>query len=259
MGQITRTTNPTSLRQIDRLHFVVRVRDDGPEGRVFWIERFDHAAAKLEPDIQMACIAHAGSTEEYVELGAVSDITQARHSIRALATDKPLRFRFIFYKAGESQLVAYTDGVKATAETGNLGSSLVDIEPTSLGGIVWKLVMPEGAGTGEKPNVLVEKEVFPTAISAANHPWFGVLVMPAVMREVAVAIAENPDGLEDQESWLSRWAEFIKVLGVDAPVATEDEEAMTDWADRLVEKFAARGTFRHHLAQAQVEMNGDQR
>jgi len=121
------------------------------------------------------------------------------------------------------------------------------------------LVMPQGAGTGEKPNVLVEKALFPTAHSAANHPWFGVLVMPEVMREVATAIAKNPDGLEDPESWLYRWAEFIKVLGVDAPVTTEDEEAAEDWADRLVEKFAARGTFRHHLAQAEAEMNGDQR
>jgi hypothetical protein len=259
VGQITRTTNPTSLRQIDRVHFVVRVRDDGPEGRVFWIEKFDHSAANLDPVIQLACIAHAGSTEEYVELGTVSGITQDRHSIRGLATDKPLRFRFIFYKAGESQLVAYTDGVRAKAEAGNLGSSLVDIEPTSLGGIVWKLVMPQGLGTGEKPNVLVEKELFPTPLSAANHPWFGVLVMPEVMRQVAMAIAENPDGLEDQESWLYRWAEFIKTLGVDAPVATEDEEATADWADRLVENFSGRGTFRHHFAQAQAEMTGDQR
>lgn len=258
MGQITRTTNPTGLRQVDKRFFVVRVIDDAQYGRHFWLERFDYAAAGLDAEIQFACIAHAGSTEEYVEFGTVSEITQQRHSIRALATDKPLRFRFIFFKKGESQLVAYTDGVRALDEAGNLGSSLVDIEPTSLRGIAWKLDLPTGLDGGDKPNVLVERELFPTAISAATHPWFGVLVMPEVMRQIAMAIADEPDSLDDQTSWMSPWADFIKALEVDAPVISDDDEWKTAWAELVVEKFAAKGVFRHHMAKTQVEMSGDQ-
>ncbi|HYG05398.1 MAG TPA: hypothetical protein VD865_03180 [Stenotrophomonas sp.] len=259
MGQITRTTNPTGLRQIDKKHFVVRVREDGPEGRVFWLDAFDYAAANLDPAVQLGCVAHAGSTEEYFDLGPVSDFSNGHFSLRGLATDQPLKFRFIFNKPGESLLVGYTDGVRALDEAGRLGNSLVDIEPASLHGIAWRLTLPEGAGAGEKPNVLVEKLLFPTAVSAANHPWFGVLVMPEVMRQIAMAIAENPSALDDAESWIAPWADFIAALGVEPPVEFEDDDdaARLDWANDVVGKFVAKGVFKHHMANALTEMEGE--
>jgi hypothetical protein len=259
MGQITRTTNPTGLRQIDRKHFVVRVRDDGPEGRVFWLDGFDHAAAKLDPAVQLGCIAHAGSTEEYFDLGPVSAFSKDHFSLRGIATDKPLKFRFIFNAPGESLLVGYTDGVRALDEAGKLGNSLVDIESVSLQGIAWRLILPEGTGAGEKPIVLVEKTLFPVPVSAANHPWFGVLVMPEVMRQIAMAITENPSALEDSESWIAPWADFIAALGVEPPVNFEgdDDAARSDWANDVVGKFAAKGIFKHHMAKALIDMEGE--
>lgn len=260
MGQITRTTNPTGLKQIDKKHFVVRVKDDSPNGRVFWLDQFDHAAANLEPAVQFSCVAHAGSTEEYFELGSVSAFNKVPMSLRGLATDKPLKFRFIFNHPGESLLIGYTDGVRALDEAGKLGSSLVDIEPANLNGIAWKLVLPEGTGAGEKPNVLVEKALFPTATSAANHPWFGVLVMPEVMRQIAMSIAENPSALDDSESWIAPWADFISALGVEPPVEFEEDDTLAQiaWADEVVAKFAAKGIFRHHMTKAFSEMDGEQ-
>lgn len=260
MGQITRTTNPTGLREIDKKHFVVRTRDDGPDGRTFWLDRFDHVAAGLDSSVQLGCIAHAGSTEEYFDLGSVGNFNSAALSLRSLATDKPLKFRFIFNNPGESLLIGYTDGVRALDEAGNLGSSLVDIEPTSLQGIAWKLVLPEGTGAGEKPNVLVEKSLFPTAASAVNHPWFGVLVMPEVMRQIAMSIAANPSALDDSECWIAPWADFISSLGVEPPVEFEEDDtpAQIAWADEVVCKFAARGIFRHHMTKVIAEMEGEQ-
>ena len=207
----------------------------------------------------MGCIAHAGSTEEYFDLGLLSDFKKAPTSIRAIATDKPLKFRFIFNNPGESLLVGYTDGVRALDEAGNLGSSLVDIEPTSLHGIAWKIVLPEGTGAGEKPNVLVERSLFPTAASAVNHPWFGVLVMPEVMRQIAMAIAKDPEWLDDFETWIAPWAEFITALGVSPPEFEDDDiSAQQVWADEVVLKFATKGIFKHHMAKASVAMEGGQ-
>ena len=260
MGQITRTTNPTGLKQIDKRHFIVRVKDDGPEGRVFWLDHFDFEAAKLDPAVQLGCIAHAGSTEEYFDLGPVSNFVKASSSLRGLATDKPLRFRFIFNMPDESLLIGYTDGVRALDEAGDLGSSLVDIEPTDLRGVAWRLIIAEGTGAGDKPNVLVERTLFPTAMSAANHPWFGVLVMPEVMRQIAMAITENPSALEDPGSWIAPWADFIAALGVDPPGEYEEDDvsARSAWADEVVDKFAAKGIFKYHMNRAQSEMDGEQ-
>lgn len=260
MGQISKTTNPTGLKQIDRKHFVARVKDDGPKGRVFWLEKFDFEAARIDPGVRMACVAHAGATEAYFDLGAVSDFEKSPLSLEGIATDKPLKFRFIFNKPGESLLVGYADGVRAIDEAGNLGSSLVDIEPRKLDGVAWKLVLPEGAGTGDKPNVLVEMSLFPNAASAVNHPWFGVLVMPEVMRQIAMAIAGDADALDDPESWIEPWGAFISAIGVDPPVASDEDDvaARQDWADRVVERFAAKGIYKHHLARVMAEMDGAQ-
>ncbi len=260
MGQITRTTNPTGLRQIEKRHFTVRVKDEGLNGRVFWLERFDFEAAKIDSSVQVGCIAHAGSTEEYFDLGAVSDFKKTPSSLSGIATDKPLKFRFILNESGESLLVGYADGIRALDEAGTLGSSLVDIEPTDLHGGSWKLTLPEGAGAGEKPNVLVERALFPTAISAANHPWFGVLVMPEVMRQIAMAIAENPSAMDDSESWIAPWADFITALGVALPIDDEDDDipAQQAWADEVVSRFVAKSIFKHQMTKVLAEMDGEQ-
>jgi hypothetical protein len=259
MGQITRTTNPTGLKKIDKKHFVVRVKEDGTQGRNFWLESFDFEKAELDPSVQVSCVAHAGSTEEYFELGPVSNFKKTPSSLHGLAADKPLRFRFIFNGPDESLLVGYTDGVRALDDAGNLGSSLVDIEPCDLCGIAWKLIVPEGTGSGEKPNVMVERSLFPTAASAAGHPWFGVLVMPEVMRQIALAIAETPPALDDPESWVSPWADFISALGVEPPIELDDDDSTgrQAWADEVVAKFAAKGIFKHHMAKATAEMDGE--
>jgi hypothetical protein len=260
MGQITRTTNPTGLKQVDKKHFTVRVRENSAEDRVFWLERFDYAAAGFDPLILMGCIAHAGSSEEYIDLGVVSDFNMNPVSLAGIASDRPLKFRFIFNAPGESVLVGYADGVKPLDEAGKLGSSLVDIEPIDLDGVPWKLMLPDGTGTGDKPNVLVDKSLFPTALSAANHPWFGALVMPEVMRQIALAIAEAPDSLDDPDTWISPWAGFIESLAIDPPPDLDASDNLTQqsWADEVVRRFTSKGIFKHHMAKALQEMGGEQ-
>lgn len=220
------------------------------------VERIDYVAAAIEPGTQVACIARAGSTEEYVELGPVESASVKPVGIAHLAADSPLRFRFVFFRQGEPRLVAYCDGVRAEDEAGRLGASLVDIEPADLGGPAWKLVLP-GADAGvEKANLLVERSIFPTAQSAARHPWFGVLVIPEVMRQVASAAAREPDALEDSGSWLSQWGEFLSKLDVDPPVSDMDDIAMGAWVDEVVQRFTANSGYRSSLALARAEMEG---
>lgn len=259
MGQITRTTNPTGLKIIDKKNFVVRVAEDPEEGRVFWVDRFDYAEAKLDPGLELSCVAHAGSTEEYFELGSVSNISTDKFSLRGLVLDQPLRFRFIFNSPGEPLLAGYTDGVQALDESGLLGSSLVDIEPADLGGPTWKLVLPDSAGAGEKPNVLVERSLFPNPASAVRHPWFGVLVMPEVMRQIAMRISETPSALDDSETWISKWAPFLIAIGIQPPVEVEEDDiaAKEAWAAEVITAFAKNGTYRIHLAKAHAEMEGE--
>jgi hypothetical protein len=259
VGQISRTTNPTGLKRLDKKNFVVRIHSD-LGGRSFWVERFDHVACGLSSALKMACVAHAGNTEEYFQLGTAGSFQRQPMGIRDLAADRPLKFRFVFNEPGNPLLVAYADGIRATDESGQLGGSLVDIEPADLGGIAWKLFLPTGLQeVGAKPNVMVERSLFPTAQAAAHSPWFGILVMPEVMRQIASAIAVKPGTLEDGESWPSAWAEFFSKLGVDElPLDAEgDEEAQLNWVESVVAAFGAKGILQHHMERAISEMDGD--
>lgn len=255
MKQISRTTNPTGLHNVDRRHFLVRVSDDAG-GRVFWLERFDHKAAGINAEARIGCVASAGSTEQYFRLGTAGGPERRPRSIDELARDKPLRFRFSFHMPGETRLVGFADGVRPADETGQLGGSLVDIEPCELGGLVWTIQMPTAMdGPGEKPCVQVERTIFPTAQAAVSHPWFVALVMPEVMRRVALLVAEEDGCLENDGTWLSDWAGFFTAMDV-GPSPPEQEE-WPDWAEQVARRFAGSGAMKHQVDRIVAEMNGE--
>lgn len=254
MKQISRRTNPTDLKQIDRKHFTLRVADEAGVGRSFWLERFDHKAAGLPPESRISCIAGAGSTEQYFELGDASAFQRKPAFINELARDKPLRFRFVFNLPGEVRLLGYADGVQPVDEAGNLGGSLVDIQPMDLEGPVWLLELPTVDDPEGKPCLMVERSIFPTAQAAVAHQWFVALVMPEVMRQIAAVIAESIGALDDDGSWMGKWKEYFNSLGMhDAP----DENAPGDWATAAARCFAQGGQLRHQFDRIAAEMQGD--
>lgn len=259
MRQISRTTNPTDLRRIDKKHFVVRSQFGSDGDRTFWVEQFDYLAARVSSSACFACIAHAGSTEEYFPLGTAADFYHGPFDIRRLATNRPLKFRFILHEKDVPLLVAYADGIRAVDESGQLGHSLVDIEPTDLGGIAWKLSLPDCIqDSGAKPNVLVERRLFPTARAAVRSTWFSALVMPEVMRQIATEIAKYPEALDDTEAWPSSWWRFLEDLGIDRPSGDikDSPEAQTSWVDSIIDRFAAKNVVRRVMEAVIAEMEG---
>lgn len=256
MKQISRTTNPTDLRHVDRRHFLLRASDDA-KGRVFWLERFDHKAAGINAEAQIGCVASAGNTEQYFRLGTAGNPERTPRSIDELARDKPLRFRFSFHMPGDTRLVGFADGVRPVDEAGQLGGSLVDIEPCELGGVVWSLLMPEAThGPGEKPCVQVERSIFPTAQAAVSHPWFVALVMPEVMRQVALLVATEQGCLENDGVWLSGWAEFFRAMDVgQSPTESDDWHG---WAEDVARRFANSGAMKRQMDWIVAEMNGEE-
>lgn len=258
MGQIRRTSNPTGLRKIDRQNFAVRLVG-GPNGeRAFFLERFNSEAAQMNHSALVACVAHAGSTEEYFRLGSVSELDQRCLSIERLATDRPLRFRFLFSESETSRLIGYADDVTAVNDGGEFGSSLVDIEPAELRGPVWVLRLPESSGSDAKPNLLIERSIFPTAIAAASHSWFTALVMPEVMRRICLAITDDMEALNESGTWISSWRDFLVGIGADVEQTfdEDDDELRLSWSDDVVARFTAKSTYRTSVASIITELGG---
>jgi hypothetical protein len=257
MKQISRRTNPTGLHEVDRKNFCVRVAFDGKLGRVFWLESFDQKSAGVAIDSQIHCIASAGATEQYFSLGDAGGFVRTQQAINELARDRPLRFRFVFNMPGQYRLCAFADGVRPTDESEDLGSSLVDILPAELGGPIWTLELPTtGDDADSKPCILVEQSVYRTAGAAVRSHAFTAFVMPEVMRQVALRIAQNPAELEGEDSWIGRWNGFIEHLGAGHP-PEEDEGDPAEWADSVVKRFCAIGHMRAQLETLVAEMLGE--
>ncbi|WNH54499.1 hypothetical protein [Stenotrophomonas oahuensis] len=257
MKQISRRTNPTGLHEVDRKNFCVRVADDEKLGRVFWLESFDQKAAGVSTDTQIHCIASAGTTEQYFSLGDAGSYVRTQQAINELARDKPLKFRFVFNQPGQNRLCAFADGVRPTDESEDLGSSLVDILPAELGGPIWTLELPaNSADADSKPCILVEQRVYRTAGAAVRSHAFTAFVMPEVMRQVALCIAQNPAELESEDSWVGRWKGFIEHLGAGHP-PEEDEGDPAEWADSVTKRFCTVGHMRAQLDNLIAEMTGE--
>jgi hypothetical protein len=256
MAQMNRTTNPTNLTRLDKKLFTVRVRTSTNGSRSFWLEHFDFIASKLPIGSLLSCVAHAGNTEEFFSLGPVEAIDQSLKPLLNLSTNRPLKFRFIVHVKGSPLLVGFIDGVRAMDEAGLLGGSLVDIEPADLGGPVWRLALPENLHSTDKPVLLVERRLFPTALAAANDPWMAVLVMPEVFRQVAMQIAANADSLDDSTAWIFPWAEFIKRLGAGEIPQSNGGHEHAEWAEDVVAGFCARTSMRGQLERAVAELGG---
>jgi len=257
MPKISRTTNPTSLHELDAKIFSVRLQTGKDGKRVFWLERFDFPASGLAPGLNLACVAHAGSTEEYFQLGKIESPDVTPHFINELAGDRPLKFRFVVYENGNPRLTAFADNIRAIDEAGMLGDSLVDIEPSDLQGAAWRLVIPEVKPGADKPVLQVERQLFPTAAAAAKDRWIAVLVMPEVMRQIADVIAKNIDCLEDQEVWISGWAEYLASFGLDELPDNADDVGVSQWVDAVVSSFCAKPAMKSQFGFAVAELMGD--
>ena len=256
MPQISRTTNPTGLKKLDAKLFGVRVQTANTE-RSFWLEKFDVALSGLSTGLQLSCIAHCGNTEEFFKLGTVDKPDLSVKPLRNLATNKPLKFRFVIHAPGDPKLVAFADGVRAADDAGLLGGSLVDIELADLKGSSWKLVIQPLAVDADKPVLLVEKTMFASAQAAANNSWIAVLVMPEVLRQIAAVISKDSSCLENSAIWSSAWAQFLLGLSGQGPPDVDDDEAQKDWVESVVDGFCAKPALRSQMLRTANDLNGE--
>jgi hypothetical protein len=102
----------------------------------------------------------------------------------------------------------------------------------------------------------VERSIFPVALAAVNHHWFVSLVMPEVMRKVAMRIGEHSGSLDDDDTWTGTWKAYIDQLDVGPPPEDEDD-LVEEWAASVVRRFASTGHLRLQIDRLISEMHGD--
>lgn len=242
MPAINRRTNPTKALSIAKESVTIQVNRAfiGDPAKSFHVERLDIGAYQLDRALSISCLAKAGKSAQYFSLGTVGQLDRSPKFVSELAQDKPIRFRLTIFDASTGRIVADVDNIKVLDEDSDV-PSLVDIEPRSLDGPLWRLEMSAEASE-VKPVLLVEQDLFPSGRAAINDKTFVAMVFPEVMRQIAARVAEHRDAIDDEGTWVSRWRDFFDRLnpsGGDTSDFDDDGESER-WVEQCVKAFCRR-------------------
>lgn len=243
MPTISRTNNPTKVETVGKDVISIRVAKvpGSDNARTFFVEHFVRNKLDVPPATKVGCVAAAGQTTQYFELGTVDQLDIKAHALTELATDASIRFRVLFYDTDSSKILAAADNIRAVDDDTS-SPSLVSILPVPLEGPLWKLELSDTSSDAQ-PVLLVEEKLFSSAKAAAASPMFVSFVLPELARAIARRIVtEGVDDPEDASSWLTPWVRFFASINPSAlDEGTSDVEDDEKWIDDCVKAFCRRG------------------
>lgn len=257
MRAINRKNNPTGLISVDSSVLSIRVNKGArpADPKTFAVERFAAGKAGLLGSLRVACLAMAGQTAQYIELGTVAQIDKRPKPLSELASDASVRFRVIFYEAHNSRIVGAAENVHPLDEDDS-SHSLVSIQPGKLDGPLWKLELSD-ANSENHPVVHVEEQLFASAKAAAANYEFVSFVLPEVFRQIAARVAREYEQIDVEGSWMGKWIEFFGVMNPTDLTDLAEDERVGDWVEACVEQFCQRGTMAAALSRVLADAGGE--
>jgi hypothetical protein len=128
---------------------------------------------------------------------------------------------------------------------------ILPVEHAMLGHQLWKLEFRE-----HDVFLVVNQEAPGLAERMRSDPVFYSLIYPQIMRQVlAKSIAQGAEPDEDDDRWPTLWLAFGRKLHPDhdEPPSPDDEEAIDEWIDRIVESFCSSHELRKKYVQAAAQ------
>lgn len=257
MPTISRTSNPTKVSAVQKGAISIRVAKMlGRDAvRTFFVEHFERSQISFPLTTKVACIATAGQTAQYFELGSVENLDTRAMALSELATDASIRFRVVFYDAESSRILAASDNIR-TVDEDSSSPSLVNIQPVPLDGPLWKLEMPD-SGADDHPVLLVEEKLFSSAKAAVAHPMFVSFVLPEVVRGIATKVVDEETDSTDEGSWLAAWIRFFSSINANSLSDLSDSIDKENWVDECVKAFCRRGQMASSIEVVLADITGE--
>lgn len=246
MGRLSARSNPTSLRELDRNRVTLTVSEAAGR-RTAILERLDLKDTGLADTLQVILIARAGATSVRHAMGPAAAWSREGKSLDGLDPSQPLRFRVLLHEQGTPRLVASVENLRARDDSQS--ESLLPMEPADLGERVWQLAIGD-----DGPVLKFNSQVFPSASGAENFIPFGAMVLPEALRQVMLAIVEDPTRLDDEGDPLYPWGAWLDAIGAGRPSGDEDEY---EWPDRVVDQFCNRCSFASRLKAELLKGSGE--
>lgn len=239
MGRLSARSNPTGLKELNRSLVSISVSEISGQ-RSFTLDRLDLKNTGLADTLRAVIVARAGNTSLRFEMGVVSLVSNASHSLEGLDRSQPLRFRVLLLESDKPKLVASIENISTRDDSQS--ESLLPMEPADLGERIWQLVIND-----DGPVLQFNSRVFPSAAGAENYKPFGAMVLPEALRQVMGRIAEEPGCLEDESDPWSAWAGWLHAIGAERPPADGDEEEQASWCNQVVDRFCGKFSFATQL------------
>jgi|SRR5271157_3816928 len=240
MTRISRKFNYTQRVRIpaSKVHVEVERGEDGQyRGMVKKLDLFDHGRHTDEVwrAANVVVEARRVSTGSYhwQGLGTVSEI-QRRNTIVPIelpefTDDAEITFRFKVVD-GAKKLLGEVDGIRAGECPPTDREPLIDLIPTDLKEELWKVDFEDPSG----PRVLVNRRLPNPSGLLMRDPLVRGLILPQIVRQVLSAAAASE---HQSEQWVVNWMTFADRLGHTDPPTPDDEDAVQEWVDNVVESF----------------------
>lgn len=242
MTRIRRKFNYTHRVRIpvSKVHVEVERGEDGRyRGMVKKLDLTDHGRHS-EDDWRAANVvveARRVSTGSYhwQKLGTVGEV-QRQNSITPIelpgfSDDAEITFRLKVVDAAK-KLLGEVDGVRPGEQTQADREPLIYLRPTDLNEELWRVDFDDPSG----PVVLVNRRLPNPSGLLTRDPLVRGLILPQIVRQVLGAAASSE---QQSEQWVVNWMTFAERLGhADLP-PPEDDNAVDEWVDDVVELFTA--------------------
>lgn len=134
-----------------------------------------------------------------------------------------------------------------TYRTGGAHDGILVFQTKAIAPRLWDLDIRDE----EYPIIYLDERIPDASNWAGTSPVFGALVFPAAIRDIFRHIIISQKGERPDDGWMCDWVKFAD--GLLGPVQFpdwEDEKALNEWIDRLVDSFLDR----HQLSSSAIEM-----
>ena len=237
-----RRFNHTGRHTISKDHVSIRVRPREHSDKAAFIADLELDGYGFDPAAVVRMEASRSLIVERWDVGTVTDATNSREFL-GLMNEVPMTSQFkVFVVAGDGsgRLLGASGPIKPKLPV----ESLIPLEPTDLGGEVWRVDFVDDG----QPVLLVNNRLPAMSEIVRNDKQFRALVMPQVLRTVLTHIifVAGADYDDDEETWHQGWFNLAQaVFSTRAPKVTnpEDDSQLLDaqrWIEEVVAEFSER-------------------
>ena len=235
MRSTRRTLNFTNRIKLEANHIQVVAREDSGKGflQVMKLDLSEYEIADDSPIILEAKISRYGNFRLELGVAPNPNLTSHLEIPKEFFTSADVRIK-VLEPNGSGRIVAFAEDVEVDIpETSGIRSMLPTIKVTSFSHRIWRL-------KADANGFCIElNQNFPHVDEVTRSKEFLAIVIPDVIRQIAISVASNDCPLSQHK--VEKWQALFRTVHLDRnDLQTLEPE---NWADEVAEAFSKSEAF----------------